>query len=419
MMWAKINGLDTESVLQISQFPFSSGGSTPNMGSLGFPNSLGDLSPPDFSSCIDDCSCDHLEYLQGEYVISDFFPANGKAETWCFPDMYVTQTCITVTCSTNGTWCDFGGHAVDRMALAGPSDTALVVKARYEPDFFNFSVGLALEGLQFQADTLCALDDGTPCVYDASGASLSVMDVAEQTTTVDLEMPQCFEATLVPTPSPTPSPEPPPALSPTPSPLPNAGIAGQPVAPQAHGDPHCTNMRGEHFEVYKRGKLNMVTIPQGSSEGNADFSIVVVVTPTWWKKCAASFITLAVVMRESSCERITIRPGDGLMPAVEKVLNFEKSCNQTSTLEEIGDSTVMLRVGNRKVKFWQTTKYDKYLNMEVYGLDGEKQKVGGILGIDEHEDEAEVPEECKGSKRGLSLEAGSFAVTSISFARVM
>jgi len=162
----------------------------------------------------------------------------------------------------------------------------------------------------------------------------------------------------------------------------------------------------------------MVTIPQGHDPAEADFSIMVVVTPTWWKKCASSFISLAVIVRESSCEKITILPGDGLMPQVERLRSAERTCNQTSTFEEIGEKTLLVKVGGRKVKFWQTTKYDKYLNMEVYNLANETQKVGGILGLDEHDDESEIPEECKGAKHDLDLEA-YHAVTSISFARVM
>jgi len=443
MLWARTCSLDTQSMLQLYKFPGGPsggsssgggvsvgggslggggsfgggpfGGGSPGMASFGFPDNLPGVSwGPMPESCEEDCSCGHHEWLQGEYSYAGFFPANGRAETWCFSNLYMTQTCIEVTCSVNGTSCNFGSHQVDTAALRGPDDTNLVIRARYEPDLLNFSVGLVMEGLSFAAESVCALDDGTSCVGDASGAMLSVMDAEEEITYWDLDMPRCFEATLAPTPSPTPSPTP--AID-------EVTIGGFDFggAPPAHasGDPHCTNMRGENFEVYKRGKINMVTIPQGSDEANADFSVAVVVTPTWWKKCAAAFITLAVITRESSCEKITIRPGDGLMPAVEKLPNAEKTCNQTSALEEVGEKTVMLRVGDRIIKFWQTTKYDKYLNMDVYGLAKEKQKVGGILGVDDHEDEAEVPEECKGRKRGLSEKAGNFAVTSISFARVV
>jgi len=478
MLWARTCSLDTQSMLQLYKFPGgpsggsssgggvsvgggslgggssfgggSFGGGSPGMASFGFPDNLPGVSwGPMPESCEEDCSCGHHEWLQGEYSYAGFFPANGRAETWCFSNLYMTQTCIEVTCSVNGTSCNFGSHQVDTAALRGPDDTNLVIRARYEPDLLNFSVGLVMEGLSFEAESVCALDDGTSCVGQASGARLSVMDAEEETTYFALDMPRCFDATLAPTHSLTPSPTPaltpfPPALTPFPAEEAAAAAAEEPGeesteeheetidevtiggfdfggASPAHasGDPHCTNMRGENFEVYKRGKINMVTIPQGSDEANADFSVAVVVTPTWWKKCAAAFITLAVITRESSCEKITIRPGDGLMPAVEKLPNAEKTCNQTSALEEVGEKTVMLRVGDRIIKFWQTTKYDKYLNMDVYGLAKEKQKVGGILGVDDHEDEAEVPEECKGRKRGLSEKAGNFAVTSISFARVV
>lgn len=184
----------------------------------------------------------------------------------------------------------------------------------------------------------------------------------------------------------------------------------------ANGDPHCTNMRGEHFDVYKRGKISMVTIPQGRDPAEADFSITVVVTPTWWKKCAASFISLAVITHEAGCEQITIRTGDGLMPAVEILPNAERSCNQTSTTDKIGEATVMLKVGERSIKFWQTTKYDKYLNMEVFGLANEKQKVGGILGLDEHDEESDAPEECKDRNK---VNIGEPESASISLARVL
>merc|ERR1719225_1512971 len=86
------------------------------------------------------------------------------------------------------------------------------------------------------------------------------------------------------------------------------------------------------------------------------------------------------------------------MPEVKRFPNADRTCNQTSKVDEIGEKTVVINVGERKVKFWQTTKYDKYLNMEVYGLAHEKQKVGGILGLDDHGEESEIPEECKAAK---------------------
>merc|ERR1719336_1423100 len=112
------------------------------------------------STCEEDCSCDHLEFLTGEYVYQGFFPANNRAESWCFPNMYDDQICIDVTCGANGTWCDFGSHNVSRMDLAGTGETDLIIKARYEPYFLNFSVGLVMDGLLFEElNPICSLDD--------------------------------------------------------------------------------------------------------------------------------------------------------------------------------------------------------------------------------------------------------------------
>merc|ERR1719436_718514 len=183
-----------------------------------------------------------------------------------------------------------------------------------------------------ESPAVCALDGiPTVCYTPTSSSSLTSTALA-----IPLEMvlPQCVEAISTPAASSTGLA---PTLSPIPSPTPSPTFSLPPSAPGASGDPHCTNMRGENFEVYKRGKINMVTIPQGRDAAEADFSIVVVVTPTWWKKCAASFISLAIIMRESSCEKITIRPGDGLMPEVEQLPDAERRCNQTSTLEKIGE----------------------------------------------------------------------------------
>jgi len=307
-----------------------------------------------------------------------------------------------VTCDLSGTFCSFGIlQNIPVVELISPHSNDMDIKIRLEPDFFNFSVGTSHQFVAaYSGDSTCDMTDGTPAVCGADLADLEVTDTSTGfTTTLPLGgVVQCVETVSNP-----------PAA--TPSPTPGPSTAG------ARGDPHCTNLRGENFEVYKRGKLNMVTIPQGRDPTEADFSITVVVTPTWWKKCAASFISLAVIRWESSCEALTIRPGDGLMPDVKHFPNADRSCNQTSTVDEVGEKTVVVKVGDRKVKFWQTTKYDKYLNMEVYGLAQEKLKVGGILGLDAHGEESEVPEECKGRKR--DLEEPDDGVTFISFARVM
>jgi len=430
-------GLDAESMLQVSQLP---------PGILD-PSAGGQSAPPAPSSCEDDCSCPYLEYIDGTYVYEDFFPVGTKNEEWCFPDIYTEQTCISVTCSMNTTSCTFGTLTMELADLATPGDTSLEIKMRLEPDFLNFSVGVVQTGMTFESVSSCELPDGTPAVC-SSPTSLSV-----GSRTIDMVYPRCIEAfvmptaagigpssggfdpfsqgfgpTFAPTPSPlfpptlapTPSPLFPPTLAPTPSPVFPPTLAPTPSPPTAgaSGDPHCTNIKGENFDVYKRGKINMVTIPQGRDAAEADFSVVVVVTPTWWKTCAASFISLAVITRESSCEQIKITPGDGLMPEVEKLPDAERRCNQTSTIDKIGENAVLLKIGERKVKFWQTTKYDKYLNMEIYGLANEQQKVGGILGLDDHEDESEVPEECKRGKRVSSKES-DHRVTSISYARII
>jgi len=283
--------------------------------------------------------------------------------------------------------------------LVPQSGLPFLVTVHFEPTFYNFSVGSNAVGKQYAVTSQTTLDGNDA----ADSGSLTTCGFP-----VTISNTLCQEMTLAPTPSPTPAPTPSPTPFPTPSPTP----APTPVPAGANGDPHCTNMNGEHFEVYKRGKINMVTIPQGKDVSEADFSIQVVVTPTWWKKCAASFISLAVIMRESSCEKISIRPGEGLMPAVEIIPNGEKTCKQQSSVENQGADTVIVKAGQRQVKFWQTTKYDKYLNMEVYGLANETEKVGGILGLDEHDEESEVPEECKDRKQNVQT-------ASISLARVM
>jgi len=394
----KAHGLDAESMLQVSQFPggFSSGGF-----SSGGPGGL-----PGLTSCEDDCTCSYLEYIEGTYVYTDFFPAGNRDEQWCFPDMYMSQTCISVTCTQNATSCTFGSVVMAAVDLATPLETNLEIKVRLEPDFLNFSVGLVQTGMSFATESMasCHVDSFTPAVCSAPTALTVTGSVVQ---TINMEFPRCMEAFSMA-----------PPVLPTPAPTPSPALSSGPTSAGASGDPHCTNIKGENFDVYKRGKINMVTIPQGRDAAEADFSIVVVVTPTWWKTCAASFMSLAVITRESSCEQITIRPGDGLMPEVEKLSDAERSCNQTSTIDKIGEATVVLKMGERKVKFWQTTKYDKYLNMEIYGLANEQQKVGGILGLDDHEDESEVPEECKRGKRVSSNES-DHRVTSISYARII
>jgi len=158
VLCGKAQSFDAESVLQVSQFPGSFGG-----GSGGGPPS--GFGPP-LQSCEDDCSCQHLEYIDGSYVYQNFFPAANRDETWCFPEMYVSPTCIRVTCTSNETSCTFGGVQMDRVDLADPATTDLEIKVRLEPDFLNFSVGQVSTGTSFPKDTLgaCDLPDGTPAV---------------------------------------------------------------------------------------------------------------------------------------------------------------------------------------------------------------------------------------------------------------
>merc|ERR1719330_1255479 len=113
--------------------------------------------------------------------------------------------------------------------------------------------------------------------------------------------------------------------------------------------PHCTNVKGEHFELFKPGPINMVVIPQGRDPAEADFSIVVESVPTWWKKCAASFLSLAVIMRESGCEQISLSADrESLMPVVEVLPNTKRPCSEPSVLERIGTDTVWVKIGERK-----------------------------------------------------------------------
>lgn len=117
-------------------------------------------------------------------------------------------------------------------------------------------------------------------------------------------------------------------------------------------------------------------------------------------------------MRESSCEKITVQPGDGLRPMVQTVKDANRTCTQKTKVEDIGKDAIRIKVHEKTVKFWQTTKYDKYLNMEVDGLASETKKVGGILGVDDHDSETEIPEECKHHQ-------ASKEIASLSFARVL
>jgi len=188
--------------------------------------------------------------------------------------------------------------------------------------------------------------------------------------------------TIAPTPRPTPSPTPPtpsPTLSPTPSPTlsptPSPTSSPTPYVVSGTGDPHLSNVRGEHFDIYQPGTIALLHLPR-LAEPARTLLLVEADARRMGDVCSVYFQAVSIA---------------GLWTNQSRPIKF--IANQHGTPEGRKWKEWM-RFGPIDLKIARRKKGVDYLNIYARNVDHSGHEVGGLLGLDDHRAVAKRPRQC-------------------------
>jgi len=160
-----------------------------------------------------------------------------------------------------------------------------------------------------------------------------------------------------PTPSPTPSPTPVPDM-----------VSGV-------GDPHLTNIAGEHFDIYQPGNLTLIRLPQHADSAST-LLLVEADARRMGGVCSVYFQVVVI---------------SGLWTNQSSTIRFLASAHGTP----IGtDNKLWMRFGTVDLKVTRHKKGIEYLNVHARNVGHTGYAVGGLLGSDSHAFVATRPREC-------------------------
>jgi len=159
---------------------------------------------------------------------------------------------------------------------------------------------------------------------------------------------------------------------------PDCWAALAPTAPDAvsgTGDPHLSNLRGEHFDVYQPGNMALLHLPRLADPAR----------------------TLLLV--EADARRV----GDACSVYFQVVSISGLWTNQSKPIQFLANPHVApegrrwkewMRFGPIDLKVVRRTKGVDYLNVYARNIGHSGYEVGGILGLDDHAAVAKRPREC-------------------------
>jgi len=169
---------------------------------------------------------------------------------------------------------------------------------------------------------------------------------------------------LAPTAAPTPSP---PTPSPTLSPTTNV-VSGA-------GDPHLSNMRGEHFDVYQLGKMALIHVPRLAEPAHT-LLLVEADARIMGGVCSIYFQVLSI---------------SGLWTNQSKPVEFFANPHGTPEGRKWKE---WMRFGPIDLKVTHQKKGVDFLNVFARNVDQSGYEVGGLLGLDDHREVAKRPSQC-------------------------
>jgi len=208
----------------------------------------------------------------------------------------------------------------------------------------------------FTASFVAELEQTDPGV----AASVGVTSVASSATAPAVTV---SAASAIPTPSPTPSP-------PTPSPTSGSG----PIS--AKGDPHLVNMYGERFDLMRPGVHSLVHIPKYSQAFRTLLDI------------KADVRRLGEACTDMYVQAINVTGAWARQPGHQAGFFFSASGpRQDAGWQSFGAVSM-------KVVHARTERGVPYLNFLLRHLSNVKNRIGGLLGEDDHTDVATTDPAC-------------------------
>lgn len=197
-----------------------------------------------------------------------------------------------------------------------------------------------------------------------------------------------------PTPAPTAAPAPAPAPAPTaaPTPAPTAAPTPAPTAaPTATivsgiGDPHLSNIHGEHFDIFQPGVLTLLQLPRLAEPAST-------------------------VLRVEADAR---RMGDQCTVYFQVVTISGTWTNRSEPIQFLANVhgaprgmrwKQWMRFGTVDLKVTHRIKGVEYLNVYAKNVDRAGLTVGGLLGVDDHAAVAARPRQCTKRRQAHLLQS--------------
>jgi hypothetical protein len=163
---------------------------------------------------------------------------------------------------------------------------------------------------------------------------------------------------------------------------------------RATGDPHCANLRGEHFNVYSVGELEFIAVPREGVRRGEDLEVVATVTPVTQDPCVATLIRMVSVsggiLGGAPALNISVSSGglafneEWQRALMEDTHHERASMHNMSLRTWFNGRRTLVQVDVQSVKLTLSLMDRGNLNLEVFGLDSFGDAAGGLLGLDSH-----------------------------------
>jgi hypothetical protein len=141
------------------------------------------------------------------------------------------------------------------------------------------------------------------------------------------------------------------------------------------GDPHLSNIRGEHFDVYQPGNMALLHVPR-LAEPSRTLLLVQADARHMGDACSVYFQVVTI---------------SGIWTNNSKPIQFLANPHGTP---EGRDWKRWMRFGPIDLKVSRRHRGVEYLNVYARNVDHSGYEVGGLLGLDDHTAVAKRPVQC-------------------------
>lgn len=183
--------------------------------------------------------------------------------------------------------------------------------------------------------------------------------------------------------------------------------------PNGWGDPHVRNVKGETFDVHTSGWVQMVRIPRDADPKAAELLVMADLASIQANNsCSPTLIhMLQVNGSRLGGNPLAVKIGPhGTPQVVSSRLGFKEKKRGPRTTLEKDDITIAtfnnsaypaskgllhVKIGKYSLVVRQRLRSRfSYFDLDVQGILESETDVGGLLGLDDHKAEAQVPEQC-------------------------